>query len=117
MKSALHESKDLPWQQRASPSVEHAAEILGVSRKHAYNRITAGEIRSVRLGQRIVIPARLRVPLPPEAVKAAQAGRGLHDVLKAAEPPPPLPTVEVKKKPVEAKKGTPAKIKIFGRAV
>lgn len=59
------------------------------------------------------IPVRLHVPLPPEAVKAAQAGRSLHEVLKAAEPPPPQPR-EVRKKEKAIVKGTPAKTKIFG---
>jgi excisionase family DNA binding protein len=37
-------------------SVEQAAELLGVCRKHAYECIAEGTIPSVRIGRRILIP-------------------------------------------------------------
>jgi excisionase family DNA binding protein len=37
-------------------SVERAGQILGISRSSAYGAVIAGEIPSVRLGRRIVIP-------------------------------------------------------------
>jgi excisionase family DNA binding protein len=38
-------------------TVEQAAEILGISRSHAYACVKSGEITSLRLRRRIVIPA------------------------------------------------------------
>ena len=38
-------------------TVEQAAEILGISRSHAYSCVKSGEIPSLRLRRRIVIPA------------------------------------------------------------
>ena len=40
----------------ATITVEAAAEILGISRNSAYQAIKRGEIPSLRLGKRIVIP-------------------------------------------------------------
>jgi excisionase family DNA binding protein len=37
-------------------SVEQAAELLGVCPKHAYESIAAGEIPSIRIGRRILVP-------------------------------------------------------------
>jgi excisionase family DNA binding protein len=54
--SPLHQIKDVPWQQRPSVSVEHAAELIGISRKHAYNMIRANEIRAVKFRKRLVVP-------------------------------------------------------------
>ena len=37
-------------------SVPEAARLLGISRTHAYELVTRGELAHVRLGRRIVIP-------------------------------------------------------------
>lgn len=37
-------------------SVEEAGRLLGISRGSAYEAVKAGEIPSVRLGRRIVVP-------------------------------------------------------------
>lgn len=37
-------------------SVEEAAKLLHVSRVSAYNAVSAGEIPSIRVGRRILIP-------------------------------------------------------------
>jgi excisionase family DNA binding protein len=37
-------------------SVEHAAELLGVSRSAAYRAVAAGQLPSLRLGRRIYVP-------------------------------------------------------------
>lgn len=37
-------------------TVEQAAAVLGVGRTTAYQLVRSGEIRSVRLGRRVVIP-------------------------------------------------------------
>jgi excisionase family DNA binding protein len=37
-------------------SVEEAAHLLGISRGHAYALVNRGEIPSLRLGRRIVVP-------------------------------------------------------------
>jgi excisionase family DNA binding protein len=36
--------------------VEEAAELLGICRKHAYDAVAVGEIPSVRIGRRILVP-------------------------------------------------------------
>jgi excisionase family DNA binding protein len=37
-------------------SVPEAARLLGISRTHAYELVTRGELTHVRLGRRIVVP-------------------------------------------------------------
>lgn len=41
---------------RLAVSVEEAAEMLGVSRGTAYNLVRTGDIPSLKLGRRIVVP-------------------------------------------------------------
>lgn len=43
---------------RMTVTVEEAATVLGISRAHAYVLVRAGELPSVRLGRRIVVPRR-----------------------------------------------------------
>lgn len=43
-------------QKSATVSVEEAAELLGVSRQTAYKAVRRGEIPSLRLGRKIVVP-------------------------------------------------------------
>lgn len=42
--------------ERAVVSVQEAAKILGISRAFAYVLVNRGEIPSLRLGRRIVVP-------------------------------------------------------------
>ena len=42
--------------ERLTMTVEEAAELLGISRNSAYEAVRRGEIPSVRLGRRILIP-------------------------------------------------------------
>jgi excisionase family DNA binding protein len=37
-------------------SVEHTAELLGISRAFAYEAVRRGEIPSIRIGRRILVP-------------------------------------------------------------
>ena len=37
-------------------TVEHAAELLGISRRSAYRAAAAGQLPSLRLGRRLLIP-------------------------------------------------------------
>lgn len=39
-------------------SVREAAEILGISRAHAYDCVRTGEIPSISFGRRVVVPVR-----------------------------------------------------------
>jgi len=41
---------------RRTLSVSEAARVLGISRAHAYDCVHSGELPSIRLGRRIVIP-------------------------------------------------------------
>jgi excisionase family DNA binding protein len=63
-----------PSGQRLGLSVDEAASLLGVSRDLVYDLIARGELPSVRLGRRIVVPRRaleatldsLTLQTPPE---------------------------------------------------
>jgi excisionase family DNA binding protein len=63
-------------------SVEEAGRVLGISRKSAYRAVATGEIPSVRIGKRIVVPTHLLLELlnPPAGAGARQE----------QAPPPPL---------------------------
>lgn len=37
-------------------TVERAAEVLGISRRSAYRAVTTGELPSLKLGRRLVVP-------------------------------------------------------------
>lgn len=41
---------------RKTMTVPEAAEVLGISRNHAYEAAARGEIPSIRIGKRIVVP-------------------------------------------------------------
>lgn len=43
---------------RQTLSVPEAAELLGISRAHAYDCVRSGQIPSITLGRRVVIPRR-----------------------------------------------------------
>lgn len=45
-------------EERLTLSVDQAAQVLGVSRALAYELVARGEIPSLRLGRRIVVPRR-----------------------------------------------------------
>ena len=47
-----------PVMERLVWTVEEAAQVLGISRTHAYELVARGELASVRLGRRIVVPKR-----------------------------------------------------------
>jgi excisionase family DNA binding protein len=56
-------------------TVEEAAELLGISRGSAYQAVRAGDIPSIRIGRRVLIPrARLMCELLGE-----QSGAGRKD--------------------------------------
>jgi excisionase family DNA binding protein len=46
----------------ASPAltvtVDEAAQFLGISRRHAYNAVASGDIPSIRIGKRVLVPRR-----------------------------------------------------------
>ena len=41
---------------RVAISVREAGDLLGVSRSFAYELVASGELRSIRLGRRILVP-------------------------------------------------------------
>lgn len=59
--------KDLP----PTISVEEASEILGVSRRSAYRAAANGDLPTLRLGRRLLVPT---------AKLLALLGLGMHDV-------------------------------------
>ena len=48
----------MPQNERLVLSVTEAAELLGISRTHAYELVTRGELPSIRLGRRVLVPLR-----------------------------------------------------------
>ena len=53
---------------KATTTVDEAAQVLGVSRATAYAAVHAGEIPAIRVGRRLLVPtAWLRRELDPEA--------------------------------------------------
>jgi excisionase family DNA binding protein len=44
------------WRQRSTITVEEAAPILGIGRSSAYDLARSGEIPTLRLGRRLVVP-------------------------------------------------------------
>lgn len=42
--------------ERKTMTVPEAAKVLGISRNHAYESAARGEIPSIRIGKRIVVP-------------------------------------------------------------
>jgi excisionase family DNA binding protein len=58
----------LPW-----CSVEDAAKVLGVSRTQAYRAVNSGEIHSIRIGKRHIVPTDALKPPSNSA-----AGVGAH---------------------------------------
>lgn len=79
--------------QRPTFTVAEAADMLGVSRGHAYELVRRGEIPSIRLGRRLVVPRRAleglvgdlapRPTLSPPASPPAGDGDGDGDVVTA----------------------------------
>jgi excisionase family DNA binding protein len=64
-------------------TVEEAAVVLGVARSTAYELVRAGDIDSIRLRRRIVIPV---------AHLAERLGVSAADVWSVLRPSPPSPT-------------------------
>jgi excisionase family DNA binding protein len=48
----------VPLNERLALSVEEAGALLGISRDLAYDLVARGELPSVRLGRRLVVPRR-----------------------------------------------------------
>jgi len=42
--------------ERATMSVEEAAAILGISRNSAFRAVKAGDLPSIRIGRRVLVP-------------------------------------------------------------
>jgi hypothetical protein len=67
------------WRERAAVTVEGAGEILGIGRSAAYSAAKAGQIPTIRVGRRLIVPtARLRAMLgeTPETNEGATAANG-----------------------------------------
>lgn len=69
------------WRTRATITVEEAAPILGIGRASAYKAAQAGELPTLRIGRRLLVPvAKLRqilgeLPVPPDGVVAHTLNR------------------------------------------
>lgn len=46
----------VPLEERLTLTVEEAARLLGISRSFAYEAVAAGELPSIRIGRRVLIP-------------------------------------------------------------
>lgn len=58
---------------RATLTVEEAAELLGVGRSCAYDAARRGDLPTVRLGRRLVVPVPALMRLLEEPLKEGQA--------------------------------------------
>ena len=54
----LRQCTSLPLSERLALSVEEAGALLGISRDLAYDLVARGELPSLRLGRRLVVPRR-----------------------------------------------------------
>ncbi|UKJ63502.1 helix-turn-helix domain-containing protein [Cellulosimicrobium cellulans] len=52
----MNENESAPFGGRLAVSVEEAGDALGLSRSLAYRAANAGEIPSVRIGRRLLVP-------------------------------------------------------------
>jgi excisionase family DNA binding protein len=59
--------------ERLTMSVEEASEVLGISRSLAYELVRRGDIPSLRLGRRLVVPVRGVEALVEQAAAVAGA--------------------------------------------
>ena len=76
--------------QNLTLTVEQAAQLLGIGRSTAYELVHGGDIPSLRLGRRIVVPvAKIadRLGASPEHVT-----RAIHDLLDDTPAPAPAST-------------------------
>jgi excisionase family DNA binding protein len=51
-----HETPATTWRDRPTITVEEACPILGISRASAYEAARVGEIPTLRIGRRLVVP-------------------------------------------------------------
>ena len=51
-------TKKLPLAERLALTVEEAGALLGISRDLAYQLVARGDLPSVRLGRRLIVPRR-----------------------------------------------------------
>lgn len=61
----------VPMTQRLALSVEEAGTLLGISRDLAYDLVARGELPSVRLGRRLVVP---RLALEETLARLSETG-------------------------------------------
>jgi excisionase family DNA binding protein len=59
--------------ERLTMSVEEASEVLGISRSLAYELVRRGDIPSLRLGRRLVVPVQGLEALVEQAAAVAGA--------------------------------------------
>ena len=69
---------------RLTYTVEEAGELLGVGRGTAYAAVRAGDIPSVKIGRRVLVPRHallelLGEPVPSEATPRANSPHNGHD--------------------------------------
>lgn len=59
---------------RLTLSVNEVAEVVGISRAHAYELVRVGRIPSLRLGRRLVVPRKALERFLDSAVSATEVG-------------------------------------------
>jgi excisionase family DNA binding protein len=74
---ALPEVEDSMDSRRLTMTVEEAGVALGISRSHAYELVRQGELPSLRLGRRVVVPV--------ASLEALVEGLPSHTDVAAAE--------------------------------
>lgn len=62
--------------ERRTLSVSEAARVLGISRAHAYDCVRSGELPSITLGRRVVVPRQAIEQLLARGSSDESAGLG-----------------------------------------
>lgn len=76
MKTRLDSHIDGDWRARPTISVEEAASVLGLGRSAGYIGVRCGEIPSVRIGRRLLVPTLPLRRMLGETIESATAANG-----------------------------------------
>ena len=72
------------WRSRTTVTVEEAAPILGIGRSSAYDAAHSGELPTLRIGRRLLVPVlslrRMLGEFSPETSNAPTTSAGAHAV-------------------------------------
>lgn len=76
MRTFTHSHTEVDWRERATVSVEEAASILSLGRSAAYIAARCGEIPTLRIGRRLLVPTLPLRRMLGETIESATATNG-----------------------------------------